>query len=35
MYVTEEDYVTISADALNILQKSDATRRENAEQSAA
>lgn len=35
MYVTEDDYVVIGADALGILQKSDAARREVAEQSAA
>lgn len=35
MYVTENDYVVIGADALTILQKSDASRREVAERSAA
>lgn len=35
MYVTEDDYVVIGADALAILQKSDASRREMAERSAA
>lgn len=35
MYVTEDDYVVIGPDALTILQKSDASRREVAERSAA
>lgn len=35
MYVTENDYVVIGPDSLTILQKSDATRREVAEQAAA
>lgn len=35
MYVTEDDYVVIGADALSILQKSDAARRQVAEASAA
>lgn len=35
MYVTEADYVVIGQDALTILQKSDAGRREVAEQAAA
>ncbi len=35
MYVTEDDYVVIGTEALTILQKSDASRREVAERSAA
>ena len=35
MYVTEDDYVVIGADALAILQKSETSRREVAERSAA
>lgn len=35
MYVTEDDYVVIGADALGILQKSEPARREVAEASAA
>lgn len=35
MYVTEDDYVVIGADALSILQKSEPARREVAEASAA
>lgn len=35
MYVTEDDYVVIGTEALTILQKSDASRREVAERAAA